>query len=493
MSILCGIDVGTSSLKVGLFTPAGEALAVHSVEYALQTPHEGFAEMPGEAYLEALREAFGRCCGEAGCGPSDVLALSVSSTGQAFLLLDSEGRELTPMIVWLDRRGEPFLEELRQRFDEQTYYAVTGIPQYAPFTTAPKLMWFRRHRPHLLASAARILMIDAYVIWRLTAQAVGSIANVGSTGMWDYRRGCWWEEMAEFVGVDPRKFSGAAPPGTVAGTVTGEAAAQTGLAEGTIVAVSTNDQWAAMVGAGNVAPGMFTESTGTAMAVMTLVEEPADRGTEGPHKGAGVIPGYCAVLSFCNTSGILLKWLRESLGFEESYDEMSRLAARSGPGARGLTVCPHFEGTLFPEPLPGASGIIAGLRLRHDRADLFRAFFEAVAFALRENAEYLAAGGRIEVIRSIGGAAVNPFWLQMKADVTGARVEKPVCQEAAVLGDALIAGSAAGLYESLADAAREAVKVERTFEPNPELAEAYEEAFRRYRDLIRRNYLAPGE
>ena len=67
-------------------------------------------------------------------------------------------------------------------------------------------------------------------------------------------------------------------------------------------------------------------------------------------------------------------------------------------------------------------------------------------------------------------------------------MEKPLCQEAAILGDALMAGKAVGAYDSLADAAREVVRVERVFEPKPSVKPAYDEAFARYEDLIRRNF-----
>jgi len=488
--MLCGIDVGTTGLKLGLFRPDGQMVGVTSVEYAFTSPQKGFAEMGGELYWDALKAALRECCLQGACQPSEVDAIGVSSTGQAFLLVDEAGRELTPMVVWLDRRGDEFVPAIRERFDDFTYYQLTGIPLIVGMTTSPKLMWFRRHKPDLLSRAHIILLIDSYVIWRLTGEPVGSTNIAGSSGLWNTREGRWWDEMLELVGVDARKLPTMREPAEVGGTVTAQVAAETGLREGTVVAVGVNDQIAGILGAGNVEPGIFTDSTGTAMAVLTTLAVPPQPvpGRHNPHWGRHAVPGLYNLMSFCNTSGILLKWLRDSIGFQETYDEMAALAATSSPGSDGITVCPHYEGTLFPEPLPDATGVIAGLRLRHRRADLVRAFFEAVSFSLRENVEFLAAGGRAERIRSLGGAAKSPFWLQMKADVTGIPVEKPLCQEAAILGDALMAGKAIGLYDCLADAARRVVRVERVFEPDPSLKPAYDEAFARYKDLIRRNF-----
>ena len=462
MGLLCGIDVGTTGLKLGLFRPDGEAVGVAPVEYAFTSPQEGFAEMAGEVYWDALKAALQDCCRQGDCRPSEVDAIGVSTTGQAFLLIDKDGRELTPMIVWLDRRGDEFVPAVRELVDDFSYFAVTGIPRISGMSTLPKLMWYRRHQPEVLARADCVLLIDSYVIWRLTGERVASTNIAGFTGMWRTDDECWWLEMLELAGIEAERLPALRKPAEVGGTVSAQAAAATGLREGVQVAVGTNDQIAGTLGAGNVEPGIFTDSTGTAMAVLTTVAELPEPDPHGhsPLWTRHAVPGMYELYSFCNTSGILLKWLRESVGFCESYEELAALAATSVPGCNGIAICPHYEGTLFPEPLPDATGIIAGLRLRHGRADLVRAFFEAVAYSLRENVEFLARGRSAERIRSLGGAAKSAFWLQMKADVTGCPVERPLCQEAAILGDALMAGKAIGLYDSLADAARRVVRVE---------------------------------
>jgi len=493
MGLLCGIDVGTTGLKLGLFRPDGEAVGVAPVEYAFASPQLGHAEMAGAVYWDALGKALADCCRQGACSPSEVDAIGVSTTGQAFLLIDENGRELTPMIVWLDRRGDEFVPAVRELVDDFTYFTITGIPLIGGMTTLPKLMWYRRYQPDVLDRTDCVLMIDTYIVWRLTGRRVGSTNIAAFTGLWRTRDGCWWSEILDLAGIEAEQLPAVLNPAEIGGTVSAEAAAATGLREGTPVAVGTNDQIAGTLGAGNVEPGVFTDSTGTAMAVLTTVSEmpEPDPHSHSPLWGCHAVPGMYALMSFCNTSGILLKWLRESVGFTESYDELATLAATSAPGCDGVVICPHYEGTLFPEPLPDATGIIAGLRLRHGRADLVRAFFEAVAYSLRENVEFLGRHRSAERIRSLGGAAKSAFWLQMKADVTGCPVEKPLCQEAAILGDALMAGKAIGVYDSLADAARQIVRVERVFEPDPALRPAYDEGFQRYRDLIRRNYLSP--
>ena len=490
MPLLCGIDVGTTGLKLGIFNAEGQPQGICPVEYAFRSPREGFAEMEGEVYWQALKTGLLECCRQGRCEPSQIEAIGISSTGQAFLFVDEAGRELTPMIVWLDRRGDEFVPELYRRFRIRSYYLKTGIPQFVGLTTLPKLMWFKHYQPELLERAARIVLIDAYVIGRLTGRWVGSDNIADSAGMWNPLKGRWLPEMLKLLGVKGNRFNDIRCPGEVGANVSARAAAETGLREGVPVVVGANDQIAGMLGSGNVEPGILTDTTGTALGAFATATEAPKPHSKGPWPAwsLSTIPGLYNVASFCNTSGILLKWLRESIGFSETYDEMARLAATSPPGSSGITVCPHYEGTMFPDPLPNSSGIIAGLRLRHRKADLLRAFFEAVAFCLRENVEFLSAYSTANRIRSMGGAAKSAFWLQMKADVIGLPVEKPQCQEASILGDALLAGKAIGLYPSLAEAAKNIVKIERVFEPNPALKPAYDEAYARYRELVRRNF-----
>jgi xylulokinase len=105
------------------------------------------------------------------------------------------------------------------------------------------------------------------------------------------------------------------------------------------------------------------------------------------------------------TSGGITAWLRNLTGSAQ-YGELTREAAASGLGARGLLMLPYFAGERTPLLDPDARGVIIGLTLAHTRGDLYRAALEATAFGVRHNIEVMAeSGGDIRRIVALGGGA----------------------------------------------------------------------------------------
>jgi xylulokinase len=168
---------------------------------------------------------------------------------------------------------------------------------------------------------------------------------------------------------------------------------------------------------------------------------------------------------------------------------MEQSALAVSPGSNDLLALPHFDGTISPVPNQSARGAFCNLTLRHTRADMFRALLESLAYSLRENIELMARNGYpVDVIRSIGGGAQNNLWLQIKADVTGMSIEKPVVAEAAVLGAAMLAASGNGEFKSPAESSERFYKTERVFTPNKDCAQIYRTHFENYLGLKARLY-----
>ena len=160
------------------------------------------------------------------------------------------------------------------------------------------------------------------------------------------------------------------------------------------------------------------------------------------------------------------------------------MAARVPIGSRGLTVVPHFDGMVSPRPDPRVRGVFCYLTLQHTRADIFRAILESLTFSLYENIEFLRQHGlSVDVIRSIGGGAKNDMWLQMKADVIGMPVEKPMITEAAVLGAAMLGAAGYGDFQSLADSSEALYRKRCVFTPDLAKHRVYKEPYTRYQKL----------
>ena len=194
-------------------------------------------------------------------------------------------------------------------------------------------------------------------------------------------------------------------------------------------------------------------------------------------------------------SGGNLRWWRdqfapiergaEAEGLGDAYDLLSREAERVPAGAEGLIFLPCMQGAMAPEWNGAARGVFYGLTLAHSRAHMTRAILEGSAFALRDIVEAMASAGLgVRRLTIVGGGAKGPLWRQIKADVTGMPVRVPTSVETTATGAAILAAVGAGLHSTIGDAVMAFVDYEPDeHRPDPERREAYDESYRRYRDL----------
>jgi xylulokinase len=482
-----GLDLGGTGVKAAVFDRQGKPLALAHRPYRTEISPEGHAELDiriiDKAAREAVREATGRA-------QVRVLALSISSQGQTFVTLDATDRPLHRVIAWFDSRA---VKEARQIHEDLEESDRQGL-DLSPIASAAKILWLRKNRPEISSRAARILLLPDYVTYRLTGQAVCDPVMAWTTGLFSESEGEYRLGALRLVGVAREQLSGVAPAGTRVGEVLPRVADEWGLEAGTQVAVGTNDQLAGALGAGNVSPGIVSETTGTCLALITLAQPPLPQLPRGLFQGPSPVFGFRYLLAYSKTAGLLLEWFRSQLGAGRSLEDLDAEALLIAPGSQGLSVLPHFDGMVSPNPNPSARGAFINLSLRHTPAHLYRAILESVAFSLRENLELITtAGFRIGRLRSIGGGARSDVWLQIKADVTGQEIERPLVPEAAVLGAAMMAATCVGHFKSVKEASEALYKGLKVFYPRSAAHQEYEEYYGRYVKYQKALYPLPAE
>jgi xylulokinase len=405
--------------------------------------------------------------------------------------VDADGVPLAPAIVWLDNRAREASRALAARFSDAEAYDRTGVPAITPTWTACKIAWWRDNEPTLFARAHRFLLVEDYLLHRLTRRFATEGGVQCTSLLYDIRTRGWWPPMLDAVGIGADRLPELLAPGAIVGSLTAEAASALGLPASVLVVAGGMDQSAGAVGVGNIGRGVVSESTGGALTLQASVErhggDPSGQTPVYVHSAPDRYL-YCPV---CPTGGMALTWFRDQFGGEElaratregrsAYDLLTELAAGVAPGADGLTMLPHLMGAFSPEYEPHASGVFYGFTLHHGRAHFVRAVLEAVAFMLRRNLELLAlAGAPATEIRSHGGGARSALWNQVKADACGLPVVTLEGEDAAVRGDAMLAGVAIGLFPDLTAASAAMVAVRERFEPDPMTRGAYDDAYGRY-------------
>jgi xylulokinase len=444
MSQLIGLDIGTTSVKVGIFDASGRQLVSVGREYALDHPAPDRAEVDATTYWSATIAAVGEALTAPGVERQAVRAVGVSSQGETVVAVDAEGRPIRPAIVWLDNRATDEARELGERFGDAAVYERTGVPTVNPTWTACKLLWLRRHEGAQFEGASRFLLVEDLLLHRLAGRFVTEGGVQSTSLLYDIGRHAWWPEMLDAIGVGPERLPELVAPGSVVGTLTTEAATALGLPADVLVVAGGMDQGRRC--------GVGTSAAASSREHRRRPDAPGDRraarrGRQRPDARLRPLGPdrylYCPV---CPTGGMALTWFRDQFGAEEvaqamreggsAYDRLTAEAASVAPGAGGLTMLPHLMGAFSPEYEPAALGVFYGFTLHHGKAHFVRAVLEGVTFMLRRNLELLAtAGAPASEIRSHGGGARSPVWNQIKADACGLPVVTLEGEDAAVRGE----------------------------------------------------------
>jgi xylulokinase len=487
-------DVGTTSVKVVLYSRDGRPVRKVIRAYTLDMPAVNWYEADPEQYWSAVVTGTREILSASGVRPSEIRAVAGCSQGETVVFIGADGRPVRPAMVWLDQRARAETEALSRLASRDELYRVTGQTDFDPTWTAMKVLWVKNHQPEAFRSTALFLLVEDYITWRLTGRAC-STANLMSSSLFvDVHARRYWDRFVDHLGIAGR-LPELVEPGELVGTLGAAAASELGLEKSTLVVKGVMDQASSAVGAGNLRPGIVTETTGTVMGIGVTTDgfDPgrAARLPYQPHP----LTGSILYLPYVQTAGIAYKWWRDRFCQEEvrkagdadaAYDLMNDLAASARPGSDGVVFLPFLAGAGQPENDPDARGVFYGLTLSHGREQCSRAIMESIAFLLRKIlSDFARAGVPMTEVRSMGGGARSDLWLQIKADVTGLPLVRMEEEETSTLGAAMLAAVRCGDYPDLSAAADGMVRLGRRFEPDRASVEVYEQSFTLYNELYR--------
>jgi xylulokinase len=474
MDSLIGLDLGTTAIKAGVYTPEGRLLGSAAFDYELITPRPGWVEQDPRQWWElsvrAVRGALAACP----CAHRPA-ALAISSQGISFVPVDRAGRALGAALCWLDTRAEAEAETVRERVGAERLFELTGKRPNAAYVL-PKLLWLRAHEPERFRQTACFLSAHDFLVQRLCGARATDFSLAGGSLLFDLRRLEWSGELLGAFDLDPALLPAAGWAGGVVGEFSPAAADEMGLPAGLPVALGGQDQKVAALGAG-LGPGLCAVSLGTAAAVSCL----ADRPVYDPQRRIPlfpfVAPGLWDLEGVVGTAGAALRWARDLFFPGSSYAELDTLARQSAPGSNGVRFYPHLAGATSPLWEPAAGGVFSGLGLACGRADLARAVLEGVAYQIRANLEVMARLAPVEALVLFGGGSRGPLWREIIAAVCALPLSAPAGLEPALWGAGRLAGFGAGLL-----AKRIQPPAGLAFSPPPaEWVERYEPLYQQYR------------
>jgi xylulokinase len=488
-----GCDVGSQGTNAALYAEDGTLVASRYEPHDLSFPHPGWAEQDADEWPKAVATAVGALV-DGVEDPSAIRGLSFGSQLDGMVACDGAGRPLRPAMIWMDRRAEPQAAALSDRISRRDFYRHSGAnldSSHAVF----KALWIRDQEPEVFGEATHFMPPGSFVLRAVTGVLAVDYSNASSLALLDPRTRRWSDPLLDLTGIGSAQLPELAPATEPVGSVTSEFAERTGLAPDTVVAVGCGDEMAATLGAGVFEPGEVCDVVGTAEPVCAASDSPREDPTMlvecHPHADPDAWllenPGF--------VSGGNLRWWRDQFaplerraeedGRGDAYDLLSREAGDIPPGAGGVVFLPCMQGAMAPEWNGAARGVFYGLTLAHTRAHMTRAVLEGSAFALRDILEAMVAAGLgVRRLTIVGGGAKGPLWRQIKADVTGYPIRVPTSVETTSTGAAILAAVASGVHGSVAEATSAFVSFEpEEHAPDPSDNEAYDEAYRRYREV----------
>lgn len=490
---LMGVDIGTTTSKGVIATPEGKIVASTGFEHDISRPEPDRAEHDAD---KVWWGDFVRVCRglleKSGIDPHSIAAVSCSTMYPTLLPVDKDGRPLRPGILYgIDRRALEEIELLKAELTDD-YCLRTSGNGLSTQSIAPKVLWIKRHEPEVFAAVYKYLNASAYITYKLTGEycmdhgsaSLGGVPYRLAENDWDDKTigalGVRRDQLPELVWADQQ-----------VGRVTRQAAEETGLAEGTIVAPGTGDHVTESLSQGYVHPGAASISYGTTFGtdVCTdrLLTVPGISSSLTCFKGLYTIGG--GMLNGCS----LTRWFRDNLArFDpevsqkpdfEPYGLLNAEAGKIAPGSEGLMALPYFNGEKIPFFDPNAKGVLFGLNLRHTGAHIYRALMESVAFSVRHTLECVqSVGFTVEEVISTGGGTSGGVWPQIVSDVTGLRQQVLKQSHGSPMGAAFLGGLVSGVITERSKIL-EWNETDRWVEPNLTNKALYDERYPIFRKL----------
>jgi xylulokinase len=496
MSILLGIDIGTSGTKTLAIDHRGETLASATETYPCSAPEPLWSEQNPDDWWRAVVKTVRAVMAKARLKASEVKAIGLSGQMHGSVFLDKNDRVIRPAILWNDQRTAAECAEIERAVGGRSkLIELVANPAMTGFT-APKILWLRNHEPKNFEKTRKVLLPKDEIRRRLTGEYATEVSDASGMLLLDVANRRWSKKLLSALDLDLDLLATCYESEDVTGKLTAEAAKLLGLSTDCVVVGGAGDCAAGAVGNGIVARGVLSTSIGTSGVVFVhsdkLKIDPQGR----VHTFCHAVRGRWHMMGVTLAAGGSLQWFRNELcktdaaaarrAKTEIYELLGAEAAAVAPGSEGLFFLPYLSGERTPHADPDARGCFIGLTLAHGRGHLVRAIMEGVAYSLRDSLEiFEGLDVPIRQIRAGGGGARSPLWRQIQADVFNRNVVTINSEEGAAYGVALLAAVGAGEYKNVEEACKAAIRVVQQTPPRRAVAKRYTRAFPIYQQLYR--------
>jgi len=355
-------------------------------------------------------------------------------------------------------------------------------------------MWLKRHEPEVISNARCFLLYEDYVFLKLGGEPFISFSMAARTMAFNIITWQWAPELLDMAGIKPEQMARPVPSGQIIGQILPDMATELGLPTDTLLVAGGHDVSCAALGAGATGPGVAVDIIGTAELLSTLVASLDDVETFRclnqccyPYLQSGLYLTH----TINQTGGLGLRWFIDN--FCRDQQERARQANRSvydlvieatPDRPANVFFLPHLVGSGTPWLDARSKAGFFGMDLSTTVDEVAKAVLDSLVYELKISVDRMEASGIcLDEIRVVGGGARSAKWLQIRSDILNKQLLTLQVREGSCLGAALLAGVAAGVYDSLDEGVARTVRTAFVYEPDPERHEQYLAKYEVFREL----------
>lgn len=488
---LLGYDLGTSSIKAALIAAETGALVASAqspdTELSIEAPQPDWAEQDPALWWEHVQLATQKLLKQVPNAGEHIEGIGIAYQMHGLVLIDEVGKVVRPSIIWCDSRAVEVGREAEASLEKAFIYDhLLNMPGNF---TASKLKWVKENEPELYEKAASMMLPGDYIGYKLTGQAVTTASGLSEGILWDFQDNQVSEELLEFYGLSKSLIPAVVPTFGDQGRISETVAELLGIPAGIPVSYRAGDQPNNALCLNVLQPGEVAATGGTSGVVYGVTDQlkgdRLNRVNSFAHVSHTNEAARVGVLLCINGAGSLYAWLRAQIAEAEmEYVAMEKLASSVAIGAEGLQVLPFGNGAerlLQNEPV-GAHVMNLSFA-RHQRAHMFRAGLEGIAFAFALGMEAMQEVGIDLSIMRVGNDNLfqSEIFSTTLSTLTGSSIE--VLETTGAVGAAIGAGAFTRGEEFMRDALAK-TSVLKQYDPNPEWKQEVDAAFEQWKKML---------
>jgi xylulokinase len=488
--LLCGIDVGTSSIKVSVVDAANQQLIYSTsfpeIENEISSPAPGFAEQDPEHWWYCVQQAILKANASHTYNPLDISAIGISYQMHGLVVLDDEEQVVRPSIIWCDSRAVSIGQKA---FDTLGTYCETNLLNSPGNFTASKLAWVKENQPEVYVRIKHVMLPGDFIAGRLTKHFTTTASALSEGIFYDFQTDTISSAVLDYFKFDKSLFPAIQDVFSSHGTIVSEVADALGLNKQVLVTYKAGDQPNNAFSLGVLQPGDIATTAGTSGVVYGISDElkydKHNRVNSFAHVNYTNHAKRIGVLMCINGTGILNRWVKQTVCSDLSYVQMNELAANTTIGSKGLLCVPFGNGAerIFQNKLVGASFEHLDFN-RHGRAEMIRSAQEGIAFSMAYGIEMLADAGIKPTKLKAGFANMYLSDVFAQTIVNAANVSVDLLESDGAFGAALGAGLGLKYYKT-EDEAVANIKHIKTINPSSAELSQTKTAYESWKELVK--------